>query len=112
MFAPTKTWRRWHRRINVNQKRYAICSALAASALPALVMAKGKLTHCVQSFIILSFTASWGLSGVLIMTVLVCTVYIMWVAIYWHSAFNSVLEKPQFAEGPNQIIVFFFPFDG
>ncbi|XP_051725688.1 60S ribosomal protein L4 [Ctenopharyngodon idella] len=41
MFAPTKTWRRWHRRINVNQKRYAICSALAASALPALVMAKG-----------------------------------------------------------------------
>ncbi|XP_042631251.1 60S ribosomal protein L4-A-like [Cyprinus carpio] len=41
MFAPTKTWRRWHRRVNVNQKRYAICSALAASALPALVMAKG-----------------------------------------------------------------------
>merc|ERR1712042_241014 len=41
MFAPTKTWRRWHRRINTTQKRYAICSALAASALPALVMAKG-----------------------------------------------------------------------
>merc|ERR1711947_62443 len=40
MFAPTKTWRRWHRRINTTQKRYAICSALAASALPALVMAK------------------------------------------------------------------------
>ncbi|OXB77630.1 UNVERIFIED_CONTAM: hypothetical protein H355_002939 [Colinus virginianus] len=41
MFAPTKTWRRWHRRVNVTQKRYAICSALAASALPALVMSKG-----------------------------------------------------------------------
>lgn len=41
MFAPTKTWRRWHRRVNVNQKRYAMCSALAASALPSLVMAKG-----------------------------------------------------------------------
>ncbi|KAG7523239.1 60S ribosomal protein L4 [Solea senegalensis] len=41
MFAPTKTWRRWHRRINTTQKRYAICSALAASALPALVMSKG-----------------------------------------------------------------------
>lgn len=41
MFAPTKTWRRWHRKINTNQKRYAICSALAASALPALVMSKG-----------------------------------------------------------------------
>jgi len=41
MFAPTKTWRRWHRKINVNQKRYAVASALAASALPALVMARG-----------------------------------------------------------------------
>ncbi|GFR45344.1 hypothetical protein Agub_g6713 [Astrephomene gubernaculifera] len=41
MFAPTKVWRRWHRKINVNQKRYAVCSALAASALPALVMARG-----------------------------------------------------------------------
>jgi large subunit ribosomal protein L4e len=41
MFAPTKTWRRWHKRISVNQKRYALVSALAASALPALVMARG-----------------------------------------------------------------------
>lgn len=41
MFAPTKIWRRWHRKINVNQKRYAVCSALAGSALPALVMARG-----------------------------------------------------------------------
>lgn len=41
MFAPTRTWRRWHRKINVNQKRYATISALAASALPALVMARG-----------------------------------------------------------------------
>lgn len=41
MFAPTKTWRRWHRKINVNQRRYAMCSALAATALPALVMARG-----------------------------------------------------------------------
>jgi len=41
MFAPTKTWRRWHRKINVNQKRFAVASALAASALPSLVMARG-----------------------------------------------------------------------
>lgn len=41
MFAPTKTWRKWHRKINTNQKRYAVASALAASALPALVMARG-----------------------------------------------------------------------
>jgi len=41
MFAPTKTWRRWHRKINVNLKRYAVCSAIAATAVPALVMARG-----------------------------------------------------------------------
>ena len=41
MFAPTKTWRRWHRKINLNQKRYAMCSALAATGLPSLVMARG-----------------------------------------------------------------------
>uniref|UniRef100_T1J057 Large ribosomal subunit protein uL4 C-terminal domain-containing protein n=1 Tax=Strigamia maritima TaxID=126957 RepID=T1J057_STRMM len=41
MFAPTKTWRRWHRKVNVNQRRYAMCSAIAASGIPALVMSKG-----------------------------------------------------------------------
>lgn len=41
MFAPTKSWRRWHRRINVNQKRYALVSAVAASGVPALVQSKG-----------------------------------------------------------------------
>merc|ERR1719178_539388 len=41
MFAPTKIWRKWHRKINVNQRRYATASALAASAVPALVMARG-----------------------------------------------------------------------
>lgn len=42
MFAPTKTWRRWFRKINVNQRRYALCSAIAASGIPALVMSKGS----------------------------------------------------------------------
>lgn len=41
MFAPIKVWRKWHHRINKNQRRAATCSALAASALPALVMARG-----------------------------------------------------------------------
>jgi large subunit ribosomal protein L4e len=41
MFAPTKIWRRWHRKINLNERRYALASALAASAIPALVMARG-----------------------------------------------------------------------
>jgi len=41
MFAPTKIWRKWHRKINTNQKRFAVASALAASALTSLVMARG-----------------------------------------------------------------------
>jgi large subunit ribosomal protein L4e len=41
MFAPTKTWRRWHRKVNVKQRRYAIVSAIAATGVPGLVMAKG-----------------------------------------------------------------------
>ena len=41
MFAPTKTFRRWHRRVNKNLRRYAVASALAASAIPALVEARG-----------------------------------------------------------------------
>ncbi|XP_018013148.1 60S ribosomal protein L4-A [Hyalella azteca] len=41
MFAPTKVWRRWHRKVNIGQKRFAVCSAIAATGSPALVMSKG-----------------------------------------------------------------------
>jgi large subunit ribosomal protein L4e len=41
MFAPTKIYRRWHRKINQHQKRFAVVSALAASAVTALVQARG-----------------------------------------------------------------------
>lgn len=41
MFAPTKIWRKWHVKVNQNQKRFAVVSALAASALPSLVLARG-----------------------------------------------------------------------
>merc|ERR1712038_368512 len=41
MFAPLKTWRRWHKRCNINQRRYAMTSAIAATGVPALIMAKG-----------------------------------------------------------------------
>ncbi|KAJ7204562.1 hypothetical protein O6H91_Y486900 [Diphasiastrum complanatum] len=41
MFAPTKIWRRWHRKVNLNQKRCAVVSALSASAIPSLVLARG-----------------------------------------------------------------------
>lgn len=41
MFSPTKVWRRWHRKVNVTMKRHAVATALAASTLPPLVMARG-----------------------------------------------------------------------
>jgi len=41
MFGPTRTWRRWHRKVLLGHKRYAVASALAASAIPALVTARG-----------------------------------------------------------------------
>jgi len=50
MYNPTETWRRWHRRVNKNKRRYAVVSAIAASALPALVMAKGHVVDKVPEF--------------------------------------------------------------
>ena len=41
MFAPTRIWRKWHSRININQKRFAVASAIAASSVAPLVMARG-----------------------------------------------------------------------
>ena len=41
MFAPLKIWRRWHRKVNITQKRHALAAAIAATAIPALVMARG-----------------------------------------------------------------------
>jgi large subunit ribosomal protein L4e len=46
MFAPLKTWRRWHRKVNLKQKRHAVASALAASAIVPLVLARG---HRIQN---------------------------------------------------------------
>lgn len=50
MFAPTKTFRRWHRKVNVNQRRYALVSAIAASGSPALVQSKGHIIDGVSEF--------------------------------------------------------------
>ena len=41
MFAPTKVFRKWHVKVNRKVKRQAVKAALAASAIPALVMARG-----------------------------------------------------------------------
>ena len=45
MFAPLKIWRRWHRKVNIKQRRHAIASALAASAITPLVMSRGHLVE-------------------------------------------------------------------
>lgn len=41
MFAPIRIWRRWHRRTNLKQRRYAVASALSASAVLPLIQARG-----------------------------------------------------------------------
>ncbi|KAH8664093.1 60S ribosomal protein L4-like protein [Xylariales sp. PMI_506] len=47
MFAPTKIWRKWHVKINQGQKRFATASALAASAVPPLLLARGHQVSAV-----------------------------------------------------------------
>ncbi|KAI3995234.1 hypothetical protein MKX01_032036 [Papaver californicum] len=61
MFAPTRIWRRWHRKINVNQKRYAIVSALAASAVPSIVLARG---HTIEGVPELPLVVNNSIEGV------------------------------------------------
>ncbi|KAF5759964.1 putative ribosomal protein L4/L1e [Helianthus annuus] len=61
MFAPTRIWRRWHRKINVNQKRYAVISAIAASAVSSLVMARG---HRIETMPELPLVVSDSAEGV------------------------------------------------
>jgi len=46
MYAPLKVWRKWHRKINLKQRRYALVSAIAASGVPSLVLARG---HSIES---------------------------------------------------------------
>ena len=41
MFNPNVIWRRWHRKVNLTQRRHAVASAVAASAVPGLVLARG-----------------------------------------------------------------------
>ncbi|GMH46748.1 hypothetical protein TrRE_jg3728 [Triparma retinervis] len=61
MFAPTKTWRKWHRKTNTTQKRFAVASALAASAIPALVMARG---HSIDNVVEVPLVVGGGVESV------------------------------------------------
>ncbi|CAN6604418.1 large ribosomal subunit protein uL4A [Trichomonascus vanleenenianus] len=48
MFAPTKTWRKWNVKVNHNQKRYATASAIAATSVAPLVLARGHRVETIQ----------------------------------------------------------------
>jgi large subunit ribosomal protein L4e len=48
MFNPTKQWRKWTAKSNNNERRVAVCSALAASSVPALLMARGHRVSTLQ----------------------------------------------------------------
>jgi len=49
MFSPTKVWRKWHVKISKGQRRYATCSAVAASSVAPLVMARGhRIEHIAE----------------------------------------------------------------
>nr|UXY88396.1 60S ribosomal protein L1 [Cryptomonas curvata] len=41
MFGPTTTWRKWHHKINKNQRKHAIRSAIASSGISSLITARG-----------------------------------------------------------------------
>merc|ERR1712086_184464 len=47
MFAPLRTWRKWHRKVNTKQKRHAVAACLAASACAPLVLARGHRVNAV-----------------------------------------------------------------
>jgi len=61
MFGPTKIWRKWHKKISVNQRRFAVSSALAATALPSLVTARG---HRIDQVPELPLVISDGLNSI------------------------------------------------
>merc|ERR1711966_497197 len=47
MFAPLRTWRKWHRKVDTKQKRHAVAACLAASACAPLVLPRGHRVNAV-----------------------------------------------------------------
>ena len=50
MFAPIRIWRKWHRKSNLKQRKFAVATALAASAILPLVQARGHRVNQVPEF--------------------------------------------------------------
>lgn len=72
MFAPLKIWRKWHAKANLNQRRHAVASALAASACTPLVMARGHRVNNVPELplVIDDVTGQGANTGKLLKTLL------------------------------------------
>jgi large subunit ribosomal protein L4e len=47
MFAATKVWRKWTKMTPLTVRRHAVAAAIAASAVPALVLARGHRVEAV-----------------------------------------------------------------
>jgi large subunit ribosomal protein L4e len=41
MFAPLRVWRKWHRKVNLRQRRHALAAAISSTAVTPLVQARG-----------------------------------------------------------------------
>ncbi|VBB75669.1 Putative cytosolic 60S ribosomal protein Rpl4 [Podospora comata] len=63
MFAPTKIWRKWHVKVNQGQKRFATASALAASAVAPLLMARGHQVSTVPEVPLVIDSAAFGVAS-------------------------------------------------
>merc|ERR1712176_1731872 len=61
MFAPLKTWRKWHKRVNINQRRFAMTSAIAATGVLALVVSNNveNYNKTKQAVALLKAVGAW-----------------------------------------------------
>ena len=50
MFAPTKVWRKWHHRVPIQQRRFAMVTAIAATSETSLVSARGHKVEKIPEF--------------------------------------------------------------
>jgi len=46
IFGPTRVWRKWYHKINKNQRRQAIATAIASTSILTLVLSRG---HCLKN---------------------------------------------------------------
>lgn len=75
MFNPKLTWRRWHRKVNLTLKRHAVASAVAATAVPSLVLARGHRVNQVPELPLVVDKLNYGKAKDLLATLKKLGVY-------------------------------------